>query len=360
MSRKYDFGIVVGRFQPFHNAHQELIKDALNFADKVVIIFGSARSAPDVRNPFTPAMREEMISNCFPDDASRLVFRQVRDYPYNDNFWVAEVQNIVAQVVADNFVTADEISESVNAAKIALIGHFKDRTSYYLNLFPQWGFEDFYRSSSKLNHLNAKDIRQKFFLDDETWRESLPKAIVEYLETFKTNDYFAVIQREFQYLQKYRADTKFVNAPYDAVFITTDVVVVQSGHVLVIRRGHQPGKGLLALPGGFLQTGATLEDSAVRELKEETSINISVSVLKGSVKNSRVFDYPERSQRGRTITFAYLIELQASLEKGLPSVKGGDDAAKAFWLPLSALGEMEEQFFEDHLHIIRYFLGIQS
>jgi len=133
---------------------------------------------------------------------------------------------------------------------------------------------------------------------------------------------------------------------------------VQSGHVLVIRRGFQPGKGLLALPGGFLAENLTLEESAIKELKEETSIKVPVQVLRGSIKASHVFDFPERSLRGRTVTFAYYLELAPDLREGLPRVKGGDDAKKAFWLPLSALGEKEDEFFEDHIHIIRYFLGI--
>ena len=71
MNKTYDFGIVIGRFQPFHTAHQNLIKHSLSLAEKVVVILGSARSASDVRNPFTPAMREEIIRACFPDDAHR-------------------------------------------------------------------------------------------------------------------------------------------------------------------------------------------------------------------------------------------------------------------------------------------------
>ncbi|MGI9055863.1 MAG: NUDIX domain-containing protein [Pyrinomonadaceae bacterium] len=96
----------------------------------------------------------------------------------------------------------------------------------------------------------------------------------------------------------------------------------------------------------------------MRELKEETNIKVPAQVLRGSIKDQKAFDYPERSQRGRTVTFAYYIELEPSLKDGLPRVKGGDDAAKAFWLPLSALGEMEDEFFEDHISIIRWFLGL--
>src|SRR5829696_8768250 len=98
MKQKYDYGIVIGRFQPFHLAHQDLIRHALTLAEKIIIVLGSARSASDVKNPFTPAMREEMIRACFPLEAERLIFRAVRDYPYNDHVWTTEVQNIAREI----------------------------------------------------------------------------------------------------------------------------------------------------------------------------------------------------------------------------------------------------------------------
>lgn len=349
MEYKYDYAVVIGRFQPFHNAHLELVKHALSLAEHAILILGSARSAPNVCNPWTPAMREEMICAALPDDAARLIFRHVRDYPYNDNVWIAEVQNNVAEASGDKI-----------DAKIAVVGHFKDRTSYYLNLFPQWQFEDFWRSQADLRDLNATPLREQFFSTDNqnAWKKRVPVEVAAYLENYRTTDIFAELLREFEYIRKYKADTKFVGVTYDPVFVTTDAVVICSGHVLVVRRKFHPGKGLLALPGGFLLSGMTLIDSAIKELKEETSIHVAPQILKSNIKARHIFDYPERSQRGRTITEAFLIELPPSLEHGLPQVKGGDDAARAFWLPLSDLGMTEEQFFEDHAHIIRFFLGL--
>lgn len=349
MNKKYDFGVVIGRFQPFHLAHQDLIKHSLSLAEKVIVILGSARSAPDVKNPFTPQMREEIIRACFPNDADRLIFRSVRDYPYNDHIWTADIQNLVNQIVDED--------EKENE-KVAVVGFFKDRTSYYLNLFPQWNFEEFYCSDKKFLSINATKIREQFFAGKDDWKKQVPETVAAFLEVFKTTEHFPHLKGEFDYIQKYREDTQFKGVPYAPVFVTTDAIVVQSGHVLVVRRKVHPGKGLLAVPGGFLQPELTLEDNAIKELKEETQIKVPAAVLRGSIKNQKAFDYPERSQRGRTVTFAYYIELEPSLKEGLPRVKGGDDAAKAFWLPLSAIGEKEDEFFEDHIHIIKYFLGI--
>jgi len=346
--KKYDYAIVIGRFQPLHSAHHDLIQYSLTLAEKVIVILGSARSAPDVKNPFTPAMREEIVRACFPQDSENLIFRSVRDYPYNDHVWTAEVQNIVAEITED-----DEKDD----AKIAIVGFFKDKSSYYLNLFPQWNFEEFYCADKRNLSLNATAIREKYFSEDETWKKLVPREVAHYLNAFRQTEFYPNLKSEFEYIKKYREDTRFKGVPFKPVFLTTDAVVVQSGHILVIRRGFQPGKGLLALPGGFLAENMTLEDSAIKELKEETNIKVPVQVLRGSIKASHVFDYPERSQRGRTVTFAYFIELEPNLKEGLPKVKGGDDAKKAFWLPISALGEKEDEFFEDHYFIIRYFLG---
>jgi bifunctional NMN adenylyltransferase/nudix hydrolase len=348
--KKYDYAIVIGRFQPLHLAHQDLIRYSLTLADKVIVILGSARAAPDVKNPFTPAMREEIIRACFPKNAENLIFRAVRDYPYNDHVWTAEVQNLVGEITEDDDRAAD--------ARIAIVGFFKDRSSYYLNLFPQWDFEEFYPADKRNLSLSASGIREKYFSENEDWQSMVPKTVASYLDAFRQTEFYPNLKSEFEFIKKYREDTQFKGVPYKPVFLTTDAVVVQSGHLLVIRRGFQPGKGLLALPGGFLAENMTLEDSALKELKEETNIKVPAQVLRGSIKASHVFDYPERSQRGRTVTFAYYIELEPNMKEGLPRVKGGDDAKKAFWLPISALGEKEDEFFEDHLHIVRFFLGM--
>jgi len=129
-------------------------------------------------------------------------------------------------------------------------------------------------------------------------------------------------------------------------------VVVQSGHILLVERKAHPGKGLMALPGGFLNPKEKLKDAVIRELREETRIKVPAPVLTGSIEKVEVFDDPYRSARGRTITHAYLIELSG---ESLPKVKGGDDAAKAFWVPFADI--RPEMMFEDHYHIISAMVG---
>jgi bifunctional NMN adenylyltransferase/nudix hydrolase len=95
----------------------------------------------------------------------------------------------------------------------------------------------------------------------------------------------------------------------------------------------------------------------IRELREETRLKVPTGFLEGSIKAMQVFDYPYRSARGRTISHAFLIVLTGD-HTGLPKVRGGDDARRAFWVPI---GELEpERMFEDHWHIIRTMLPYAS
>ena len=79
---------------------------------------------------------------------------------------------------------------------------------------------------------------------------------------------------------------------------------------------------------------------------------IADDVLRGASVGSRVFDRPDRSLRGRTITHAFHFDVPRG---ELPEVRWGDDAADARWFPIADVLAMSNQLFEDHLHIVEYF-----
>jgi bifunctional NMN adenylyltransferase/nudix hydrolase len=361
--KNFRLTVVIGRFQPFHVIHQQLIEKALEIGERTVVILGSAKRAANIKNPFTPEMRERMIRACFSkEDNERLLFAPLRDYPYNETNWISEVQNIVRSAQEDLLEASgdefDAVTHNIHLGRIktALVGHYKDSSSYYLRVFPQWQFEEIHADRKLSSSINATNIRQQLFTGGDEWRKLVPKQAAKFIDEFRKTETFASLQKEFEYVADYREKSKFVGFNYPATFVTTDAVVIARGHVLLVRRGHQPGLGQLALPGGFVAQNTRLRDNCIKELKEETCISIDTSKLRNAIKAQEVFDDPERSQRGRTITHAFFLELFPRLEDGLPLVKGGDDAAKAFWLPISALGDVEHEFFEDHYDIIRYFI----
>lgn len=329
--KSFEYCLYIGRFQPFHNGHYELLKEAFNQAEKVIIAIGSHNLAPDTRNPWTSAQREAMITAALNDDEKqRVKFIYVRDYYYLPNMWLADVQQQVY-----------EATDGCDDAKICNIGATND--------FPQWKFIKM-ANNDKFPH--ATKVRELYFTHDAGYKNHVHAKVVESLEFFKKTDEFKALKSSYDFLVDYHA--AWEGAPFPPTFVTVDAIVIRSGHVLLVRRKGALGKGLLALPGGFLNQDETAQEGALRELKEETAIKISKEELEKSITARKVMDYPTRSLRGRTITHAFLMDLK----KGpLPAVKGSDDADKAFWMSLSELASRENEFFEDHWHIIQYFVG---
>jgi bifunctional NMN adenylyltransferase/nudix hydrolase len=235
--------------------------------------------------------------------------------------------------------------------KIGVIGHDKDESTFYLKMFPQWGREHV----ELIEPLDATSVRDLYFKHGVNLKfveGVVPRSVLKFLQNFmQTSDYEQII-REREFIAGYKK--QYESLPYPPVFVTTDAVVIQSGHVLMIRRRSEPGKGLWALPGGFLNANSdkSVVDAAIRELREETGIKVPVPVLAGSIKESKVFDAVGRSARGRTITHAFKIVLP---DGELPKVKGSDDADKARWVPIAEV--KSEECFEDHYEIISWAVG---
>jgi bifunctional NMN adenylyltransferase/nudix hydrolase len=344
-AKQFSHVVFIGRFQPIHLGHIHIIRKALDISDNVIIVCGSAYQPRTIKNPFTVQERWNMILNTLSDiERGRIILTFSYDYMYNDQRWAEEIQQRVKAFIYDP------------KAKIGIIGCKKDQSSYYLDMFPQWCLitTNTITNVANTKMLNATDVRINLFenKDHTIIRDLLNNTTLSELIKFKETPEFKLLQKEYDYVQKYKQ--AWAKAPYAPTFVTVDAVVIQSGHVLMVRRKAMPGEGNLALPGGFINQSETTLDAMLRELREETKLKVPAPVLKGSIKANKLFDHPDRSLRGRTITDAYLIELPNG---ELHPVKGGDDAAKAMWIPIADINELRDQIFEDHADIISYFLG---
>jgi bifunctional NMN adenylyltransferase/nudix hydrolase len=355
MEKEFDLLVFIGRFQPFHVEHKRIIDTALDKAKHVLVLVGSAGKPRTVRNPFTFDERKRMIVESFSfmrGEQNRIIVKPLYDKTYNDVAWINQVQHVVKETALDVVNNFGFRTSGLANARIGLIGMAKDHTSYYLKMFPQ--FESV--NVPMVREMHATALREGF-LDcsmqkHEVFNNALPVNVANFMyNEFKFTDAYKQLQRELEHVRTYKK--AWEAAPYPVKHATVDAVVEQSGHILLVKRRSEPGKGLWALPGGHLNEYEKQLDGAIRELREETKIKVPEAVLRGSIRDHETFDDPYRSTLGRVITKAYHFKLADDVT--LPKVKGADDAEKAKWVPISEL--REEDFFDDHYFIIQYFLG---
>jgi bifunctional NMN adenylyltransferase/nudix hydrolase len=343
MLPKYDLAVCIGRFQLFHNAQLALIRQGLALARRCLVVIGSAHQARSPKNPFTWQERRDMIRLALADEERpRVHFAPVRDY-YDTSRWVAAVR-------------AEVGAQAGPLGSVVLVGHRKDATSEYLAQFPGWPLHD----AGRLGDIHAKQLRNALFAADNVQpalaaiASQVPPTTIDFLQAWTQLEHFGRLRADWRDTAAEIA--KWEGSPYPPVFVTVDAVLRMAGHVLLIRRGRAPGRGLLALPGGFIEQRETVYQSAVRELQEETGLQLLPTSLQDALAGVRVFDHPDRSQRGRVVTHAHYFAF-GDVER-LPQVRGSDDAQDAMWVPITELAGMEDRFHDDHFHILDSFLGV--
>jgi bifunctional NMN adenylyltransferase/nudix hydrolase len=334
---RYRFAVWAGRFQPFHYGHATALKRGLALADHLIVVIGSSRRPRSPLNPWTAAEREEMIrGSSEAARAGRVHFLHLQDHLYNDDLWAAEVGRKVAEAAAG----------LGGGGPVTLLGPSRDEEAWR-GRFPHWPFEPV----PVVPALEGEAFRAAYFsgIGRSNWAVALPRSVSAFLRSWEATPEYGNLADEWSQIAAYRA--RWSQAPFPVVFTTVDTLVLKSGHALLVRRRAHPGKGLLALPGGFLDAEGdrSLRAGALRELREETGITVADADLLHSIRAERAFDAPERSLRGRTITHVVCMDLG---EGPLPEVQGGDDASQALWVALADLREHPEELFEDHADII--------
>jgi 8-oxo-dGTP diphosphatase len=132
-----------------------------------------------------------------------------------------------------------------------------------------------------------------------------------------------------------------VPKPLTPLLAVDAVILFQQNSIALIRRKNSPFKGELALPGGFVDIGETVEQACIREAYEETNINVKILNLIG------VFSDPKRDPRGHNISIAFLCVPVSENEN--PRAK--DDARSLEIVSLDKLKDLKLAF--DHIEIIK-------
>jgi len=352
-TQRHTLAVFIGRFQPFHCGHRAVLHDLTEEVDSVLMLVGSAYRPRSWKNPFLFEERAQFIRSGAHDLDIEIDILPLVDTLYNDRSWAANVRTAVTATCRARGLSPDSVD-------IVLTGFEKDKSSRYLSWFPEWTMRPAAPATHEDRIINATDFREAVFGEFEYDETDLANvfgtpAVDNFIDWEKSNSAAAdAVAREGAYMRAYRARTRAAEEVfgYPIPINAADAVVVQSGHILLVERGTEPGIGTLALPGGHLEAGEMALDAAVRECREETRLDIPKGVMIGRMRDRRVFDHPERSERGWVRTEAFYFELQDRSE--LERVKGGDDAKKAFWVPISEI--TPDRMFEDHFDILQSFI----
>jgi bifunctional NMN adenylyltransferase/nudix hydrolase len=351
-----------------------LVAEAAKKAEFVILLLGSSGRPRNNKNPFTFEERAEIFSTWAALQGGglkdRLYVLPLRDFMYNNNHWIHQVQQKVkhARDLA-------ELEHGCTINEVRLTGSDRDSTTWYLHAFPQWHTNFLPPFTMPGNSdVNATAIRAALFNDQSVGLETLHEITVDFLVNFRSTDEFKTLKAEYDFMREYMRPYATLHHP--PTFQTVDAVIVQSGHTLMVKRANLPGFGLWALPGGHLNVDEWIRDAIVRESIEETGIcfgtgsrarEYTEEFMKSRIRELKTFDHPERSLRKRSITTAGYIRLDDT--KALPHVTGQNmplyetggviipETSKAAWIPNVLLPSMMNEIFEDHLDIIEDLQG---
>lgn len=130
--------------------------------------------------------------------------------------------------------------------------------------------------------------------------------------------------------------------------LTTDIFIFDDEkNFILIKRGNEPYKDYWALPGGFVEYGECVEDAAIREALEETSINVTLDKLVG------VYSDPSRDPRGHTVSIVY------AARGNMSQMKADDDACDIGIFTPEDLEKINLAFDHDKI-IIDCFISIRK
>jgi bifunctional NMN adenylyltransferase/nudix hydrolase len=343
--------VLIGRMQPPHMGHAKLVERMLAEHDHVLVLFGSSCRSRDTKNPLRWDDRAWLLRRLLNEigcDDSRMRNLPLKDYPYANNRWQYQVQKIV-----------EAQAQELGADTIVLYGNYKDGSSWYLELFPRWERQEipFFKPDGRI--LNASDIRDPILrgVDPWTYADLIGKRGADWLTGWRLGEEGSRLVEEAAWIDNFKEPYK--DLPYGIIFQTADSVITWRGLVLLGQRRGNPGRGLWALPGGYVNEREWIAKGAFRELGEEARTKVYLRGRNGRRRlkfdeswmvGSKTYDWPDRSQRGRVITTRYHWRIPDHLDV---AHEAADDLQRTQFFPIhDVLDNMDYDMFEDHQMIV--------
>lgn len=132
---------------------------------------------------------------------------------------------------------------------------------------------------------------------------------------------------------------------HECPYLACDVIIeFDDGYIMLVDRKYPPLG--LAIPGGHVDYGESVEDAARREMLEETGLNVELVELLG------IFSKPDRDPRKHVATASYIGRVPEGTKK--EDAVAGDDAANVVFVHINDL--IDQEFAFDHGKIMQHYM----
>lgn len=349
-----DYAVFIGRMRPVHLAHMKIIEEALEKAEKLIILVGSAnRPRSFMISAFDYEEVLAMLTILYRHHIAngRLIVMPLDDFIYDHDGWQMNATQVVDKVIRETMALEGRRAVDPKTLRVGLAGFGKDASSYYLNMFPEW---ESIQVGKQFSLLSATDVRNAYFQRIPQLSDfALDPRVIEYLRSFMHTDEFAYVVREREAIDA--NIRQYGRGPFSA----SDAVITWRDHVLLINRNGKVGFGLDAFPGGMLDYGETTLQCALRELNEETRIlSLNPGFEKELMRNQiayRLFDDPHRDPRGHYMSHAYHFAMPDEFDFSSLGMQPKSDARAVRMVPIADWGH--KKAFLDHYAVLRCFLA---
>jgi nicotinamide-nucleotide adenylyltransferase len=268
------------RANPFHIGHLKILDIMEKETDELVVCIGSADKSYTPENPFSAEERERMIrlSKKFSKKSTIVHVPDINDY--------AKYVNHVEELSPEF-----EIVYTGNQ----IVKQLFENAGYGIRLL---------QSNTYISGTLIRDMMFK----GQNWQELVPEGTVQVINECDGINRLKDLYRKFR----------------NPIPVVDIIIKYENGIVLIDRKNYPFGKSLV---GGHQNYAESLEQSAVREAKEETGLDITLE------RQFHTYSEPDRDLRGPRPTTVFIA-------KGKGTLKSGDDALNAFICPLDQIPEL--------------------
>jgi len=276
-NEKADVGVIVGRFQvnELHDTHKKLIQYVYDRHKRVIIFLGHSPLPCTQNNPLPYRSRREMIIEEFP----HIDILYIKDIN-NDKIWSKTLDGFIEDQVGPNH------SVLLYGGRNSFIWHYNGKHP-------------------------TQELLQEEYISGSDVRQDLG------IKTFASPDFRAGLI--------YATQNK-----YPVAIPTVDVAVLNSDEtkVILVRK---PNENKFRFPGGFCQPGESWEETAAREVAEETHISTDGIKSMKYIGSFPIDDWRYRNEIDKITTSFF----KTTYMHGSPI--GDDDVEEAKWFEINKL-----------------------